>query len=372
MKTKTKILQILFTGILLLPCVPALAQKATVRITVQPSEILIGEQAVIDLEVIAPKGRNIQFPIYGDTIVTGLEVLGMLPTDTTMTEVMKLNQRYVVTSFDSTLYHIPFMPILDGTDTIRSNDIGLKVTSPQLSDSTLAYLEKLKNQETDSIDFAKLEIKEPYTADVADPPFIWQDYLQYLLYAAIAFFVFVLLVLALVVYLNKKRKGYYFTPKIIEPPHVIALRELEELRRKQLSQKGMEKEYYTQMTDILREYIYRRYHINATEMITADILEAVHRITDTRSASDNLAQILTLADLVKFAKYVPPTNENDLSLVNAMLFVNQTKLEEKVEAVDADGKPQATQVPDVLDSVPPPAPTDAGSVKNNTKNEANS
>ncbi len=92
---------------------------------------------------------------------------------------------------------------------------------------------------------------------------------------------------------------------------------------------SQEKEYYTELTDILRSYIDHRFGIDAPEMISEDIISAVHLATDTRSATDGLAQILRLADMVKFAKYVPFTDENDLSLVNAYLFVNQTKIEER-------------------------------------------
>lgn len=323
--------------LLLFISVESQAQKATVRVTVEPSEIMIGEQAVVNLEVIAPIGRTIMFPVYEDTIVSGIEVLGMLPTDTTMSEVMKLNQRYIITSFDSTLYHVPFMPILDGQDTLKSNDFGLKVMSPELSDTTLAYLDKLKKQETDSIDFVQLGIREPYADAVLKAPFVWKDYLDYILYILIAFLVFALIAIGVLLYVKKRNKGYYFKPKEVIPPHIIALKALEELKSRQLCQQGLEKEYYTHVSDIIRDYIDQRYHIDAPEMISEDIIDAVRRVTEGKSVADNLAQILRTADLVKFAKYIPFPDENDLTYVNATLFVNQTK--EEAPQVDEKGKP---------------------------------
>ena len=303
------------------------AQKSTVRATIQPSDILIGEQAIINVEVISPKGRNIIFPVYADTLIRGVEVLKMLKPDTVMTEVMTISQKYVVTSFDSTLYHIPYMQVVDGTDTLRTNDFGFKVSAPQLSDSTLAYLEMLKNHQTDSIDFEKLQISDIKT--VQDPPFVWQDYLEYFYIPLLVLLVLGLIGLGVYFFLRKKKKGYYFTPKIVLPPHVVALEGLDKLKSSKLWQKGMEKEYYTELTDILREYIDNRFNIDAPEMISDDIIAAIHLATDTKSATDGLAQILKLADLVKFAKYTPFADENDLSLVNAYLFVNQTKKEER-------------------------------------------
>lgn len=311
------------------------AQKATVRATVQPSDILIGEQAVIDLEVIVPKGRTVIFPIYPDTLVTGIEVLKMLPVDTLDTEVWTLSQKYLITSFDSTLYHIPFMPVIDGNDTIKSNDFGFKVSSPQLSDSTLAYLEKLHTAEVDSIDFEKLGIHD--IKPVMSEEFVWTDYLEYLYIPLLILLAFALLVVAYYFITKKKKKGYFFTPKVVLPAHVVAINALDQLKAKKLVQSGKSKEFHTELTDIVRQYIEDRFNIAAPEMLTEDIINAVHLVTDGTSSTESLKQMLRLADLVKFAKFEPLQNENDLSLMNAYLFINQTKIEEL--KYDKDGKP---------------------------------
>jgi hypothetical protein len=91
----------------------------------------------------------------------------------------------------------------------------------------------------------------------------------------------------------------------------------------------------------------RRYHINALEMTTADILELFQKDKESQSVYQNLKQILQLADLVKFAKYQPLENENELSLMNAYLFVNQTKIvevapEEKMDETEKGGDNQDT------------------------------
>lgn len=312
------------------------AQKATVRVTVQPSDILIGEHAVVDLEVIVPKGRDVIFPLYADTLVKGIEVLQMLPTDTLKTEVWTISQKYLITSFDSTLYHIPYMEVIDGNDTIKSNDFGFKVSAPQLSDSTLAYLEKLQTAEVDSIDFEKLGIHD--IKPVMDEKFVWTDYLEYFYIPLLLLLVFGLIVVAYYFITKKKKKGYFFTPKIVLPPHVVAIDALDKLKSKKLIQAGQTKEFHTEVTDIIREYIDERFGINAPEMLTEDIIQAVRLATDgTASTADSLRQMLTLADLVKFARFEPLQNENDLSLMNAYLFVNQTKREEL--KLDEKGKP---------------------------------
>ncbi|MDD4697479.1 MAG: hypothetical protein PHR52_08080 [Fermentimonas sp.] len=308
----------------MLSVIPVAAQKASAHATIQPTEIMIGEQALINVKVISPKDKIISFPVYDSEIVPGVEVIAMLPPDTLIeNNVMTLNFKYVVTSFDSTLYHVPFIPVFDGTDTVYSNSFGLKVTSPELSDSTLSYLEKINSGVTDSIDFEQLQLHD--IKPVQKAPFVWTDYLWILwLVLGIAF---ILALIGLVIYLilKKKRKGYVFKPPVVQPAHVRAINELDKLKAEKIWQQGREKEFYSKLTDILRHYIYEREGVNAMEMTSGEILNEVRKLQEVDSVYDNLKQILSTSDLVKFAKYKPYPDENDLSLVNAYFFVNQTR-----------------------------------------------
>jgi uncharacterized protein YneF (UPF0154 family) len=302
----------------------SIAQRVSVRATVEPPQIMIGQQALINLQVIAPKDKVIHFPVYEKEIVPGIEVITMLQPDTVIeNNVMTLNFKYVVTSFDSTLYHIPAIPVFDGTDTIFSNSIGLKVVSPALKDSTLAYLEKLKAGETDSIDFNQLALYD--IKPIQKPPFVWTDYLG-IVWIVLGVLLLLALIGAIVYFiLRRKKKGYFFTPPPVLPAHVRALQELDRLKTEKIWQQGREKEFYTQLTDILRQYLYERYGMKAKEMTSGEILNEVRKYTEVDSVYENLKQILSTADLVKFAKYKPYPDENDLSLMNAYFFVNQTR-----------------------------------------------
>lgn len=300
------------------------AQRASVQATIQPTEIMIGEQALINLKVITPKDKTIQFPVYEKEIIPGVEVIAILPPDTIIeNNVMTLNFKYVVTSFDSTLYYIPHVPIFDGTDTIYSNSFGLKVIAPQLSDTTLAYLEKINKGETDYIDFEQLQLHD--IKPLRKVPFVWTDYL-WILWIVLGVMLLIALI-GLIVYLvlKKKRKGYIFKPPLVLPAHVRTIKELDKLKAEKLCQQGREKEFYSKLTDILRSYLYEREGINAMEMTSGEILGEIRKISDQESVYENLKQILSTADLVKFAKYKPYPDENDLSMVNAYFFVNQTR-----------------------------------------------
>lgn len=308
----------------LLWIMPVPAQKASVQATVQPTEIMIGEQALVNLKVITPKDKTIQFPVYESQIVPGVEVLTMLPPDTTIeNNVMTLNFQYVITSFDSTLYYIPSMPVFDGTDTIFSNSFGLKVISPQLTDSTMAYLEKINKGETDSIDFRQLQLND--IKSIQKAPFVWTDYL-WILWIVLGI-ALILALIGVIIYLvlKKKKKGYFFTPPEVLPAHVRAIRLLDKLKEDKIWLQGREKEFYTKLTDVLRGYIEERYGINAMEMTSGEILNEIRKVSEVDSVYDNLKQILSASDMVKFAKYKPYPDENDLSMVNSYFFVNQTR-----------------------------------------------
>ena len=93
-----------------------------------------------------------------------------------------------------------------------------------------------------------------------------------------------------------------------------------------VSLKGEEsaKEFYTRLTDALREYMHSRYGFNATDMTTGEIIENLLRFND-KDAIKELKEILEVADLVKFAKFRPSLNENDRNMLCAIDFVNATK-----------------------------------------------
>ncbi len=300
------------------------AQKASAHATIQPSEILIGEHALINLQVIAPKDMEILFPIYQDSIVAGLEVLSMGNPDTTIVDnVRTINVKYLVTSFDSTLYYIPSMPISDGVDTIYSNSFGLKVTAPELKDSTVAYLERMKAGETDSIDFNELQLND--IKSIQKAPFSWKDFLSLLWIPLIILILLAIIGAIIYLIIKKNKKGYFFTPPPLLAPHVRAMKSLDKIKKEKIWQQERYKEFYTQLTDVLRRYINERYGINSLEMTSGEILSIIRTKAEEDSVYNNLKQVLSVADLVKFAKYKPFIDENDLSLMNSYFFVNQTK-----------------------------------------------
>lgn len=291
-------------------------QRPLIDVAIDSAAILIGEQTVLHLTVTADQDRPVQVVIPNDTLMAGVEVLNLSKPDSTMIENnrMVIKQDVLITSFDSSLYLLPPLKVIDGVDTIYSNQVALKV-------STLPV--NVENPE----EF--FDIKQ-----VWKPPFVLADY-----YPIIIGILLVLLLAVLAWYVWKRmreRKSLIpfkkEEPKL--PPHEQAIKELDEIKQQKLWQQGQSKEYYTLITETLRRYIVGRFGINAMEMTSGEILELIKQTTEAQSVYDNLQQILSLADFVKFAKMNPLPDENDLSLVNAYLFVNQTKVVELVKPED--------------------------------------
>ena len=107
------------------------------------------------------------------------------------------------------------------------------------------------------------------------------------------------------------------------------MKEIEQIKADKMVSSENQKEYYTKLTDTLRRYIEERYKFSAMEMTSSEIIERLMQAGDQKSL-DELRQLFMTADLVKFAKYSTLINENDMNLVNAIDFINQTKLETQV------------------------------------------
>ena len=153
----------------------------------------------------------------------------------------------------------------------------------------------------------------------------------------------VLLVVAYWLYMRlRDNKPIVASIKIVKKllPHQKALKEIEVIKAEKMVTSENQKEYYTKLTDTLRKYIEERYGFRAMEMTSSEIID---RLTETQDqqALDELRMLFQTADLVKFAKYSTLINENDMNLVNAIEFINKTKVEAQPDQQQA--RPQLTE-----------------------------
>lgn len=296
---------------LCLGLVPALswAQNVIVKAELDSMMMWVGQQTGLHVEVTCDAGQTISFPTYHDTIVKGLEIIPPVTTDTQYVndrQRMVVTRNYTITCFDSALIYIPYIPVTVDGEEYQSNRLALAFMSYDIPE-----------ENAKQIFGPKENMKTPVKLYEA------KGLVFYWLLAAITI---VAAFYLLIRYRDDKPiiRRIKIEPKV--PAHVRAISEIEELRQSGGPHSEDAKEYYTRLTDILREYINDRFGFNATEMTSYEIMERLEESRDKESL-DELRNLLSTADMVKFAKFKPMLNENDQNLVNALEFVNDTKIE---------------------------------------------
>lgn len=320
MKIQSILLQV-FGGCLLVSMSAAMASaqnQIVVRAQMDSAAIMMGDQTTVRLEVSQDKGKFVRLPIIQDTLVAGVEVLKISKPDTVdlKNNRIQINNEVLITSFDSGLYYLPPFKYVIDNDTFETQSLSLKVV-PVPVDTT----------------HAEYDIK---TVDA--PPFVLWDYVP-------VWVIYLLIALALIaagIYAywrwGRKEKGGEAAEEVQTiPPYERAIQALHELKDSKLWQQGQEKAYYTTLTEILRVYIDQRFHINAMEMTSTQIIETLRRNEETKAVNQQLRSILEMADFVKFAKMRPLPDDNEQVMRYAETFVEETKPEEKAPESDTDG-----------------------------------
>jgi hypothetical protein len=286
------------------------SQSVEALSTLSNDSLSIGQHLIYELNLEAPEGFEVEWPIWPDSLPGQIEVLSQgkvekIPLDKSGN--IHLKQKLVLTSFDPgrksiSAIKLRFKPKGDTTHfTAESNPVSFAVVTIAV-DTTQAF--------------------KPIIGPVREP-ITFMEILPWIL-AVLGLGLFIY---GIFWYIKRRRKiipaiKAFAKPQI--PPYVIALEKLEELRYQKLWQIGQVKEHYTIMTDITRWYIEEQFKVNAVEMTTEEILEGIKPLKINSDAVGKLSEVLHLADFVKFAKANPGAIENDLSLNHLIDFVNES------------------------------------------------
>jgi len=274
---------------------------AQLSVKVDSTNILIGDQINFSIEANILEGDSL--PYFTDG-VGALEIVSKSLIDSIKTEKgWQLTQYYVLTVWDSGVYYIPSVQF----KSFISDSIAILVNTIEMAEDT-----ELK------------DIKAPLHT-----PITFEELSPYLI---------ALLILALLIYIIrryvKNREKIPVDIKTVEraiPPYEIALIELEKLNAKKLWQEDNVKEYYSELSEIIRTYIENGIGTPAMEIPTQEILFQLHQkgIDTTK-----LKELLTRSDLAKFAKAKPSQIENEESLKIGYDFIHQTKPKKEIDNVE--------------------------------------
>lgn len=289
-----------------------MAQQVVVHAALDSNTILLGDQVNLNIIVNQVKDKS---NITGVDLspleeVEEIEVVNISNWDTTATaKELILRKSITLTSFDSGYYYIPQIPI-------RYDEFGLQrsAQTPRLglAVNTIPPL--------DSIQIAP-------NKDIIEEPLKFEDFIP-----AIATILGLLLLGFLIRYFWRRKQAEPVPPppEIIVPAHEIALTQLGSLQEAKLWQQGKVKEYQSQLTHIVREYIENRYDIQALESTTDQILKQLKRVDFDKDWKQKVREMLQMADLVKFAKAEPPADFHARMMTTAEKFVLATKKKEVI------------------------------------------
>ena len=301
--------------------------KVTVSAKLDSVNLLMGNITTLGLEVVQDKGKPGGFPMFreanpalGYVGVCGdsIELRTSFTADTV--EVgsgrIQINYKVPLQAFDSGTYRLPAFVYVSESDTARSNVLTLQVVPVKVSaEDPIAGFAPVAEPEGKRF----YDVVPDWLAD-----FWWVIILALLAVAAVVW--------ALRRY---KKEGTVLKKKPEPTPYEEAIRNLRELKTRNLWEQGMEKEYFTRLTDILRIYLDKRFGINAMEMTSREIMDCLYD-SDVKDKRDYVRQILSVADFVKFAKVRPLPADNIAAYDNAVRFVEETK----PVVVDENGAPK--------------------------------
>jgi len=287
------------------------SQIPEINISADTNNVLIGDQIKILLEVKDKNKFDVIWTAIPDSLGT-IEVVRRSKIDTLKNDKgYSLKQNVLVTSFDGGTYALPsftftFLNKDKTQDTVYTESLYLKFNAVEV-DTT----QEIK------------DIKGPL-----EVPLDWKSYLIYLL---------ILIVLIIGGYFGYKywknrrkvQPDLGYDPSI--PPYILALEALKQLESEKLWQGGYVKKYFIKLTDIVRVYIERQFPIKAMEMVTPDIISELRKNNFEQNLINDMSELFSLADFVKFAKHQPLPDENSKCMNYAVNFVKVSSQMQKDE-----------------------------------------
>ena len=303
---------------LLFSCLSVRAQ-VQVDVKLDSTALFIGQQTGLTLSVTYDAKQKLKMPDIkkGQELIPDIEVVEVGEPDTAVLnegQRLTVSQVYTITAWDSAFYFLPPMQVMVDTGKYESNSLALKVFT---------------------VDVDTLHLDQFFPPNgIMELPFLWEEW-RLVVFGSLLF-VLMLVCIGYLWYHVKHGKPIvrFIRRKKKLPPHQVAMSEIERIKSERKWAEEDSKEYYTLLTDTLRNYIRDRYGFNALEMTSTEIIDRLIA-ENNEEALDELREIFRTADLVKFAKYSTLINENDANLVSAIEYVNQTKIE-----VDPNAKPE--------------------------------
>lgn len=295
------------TALSILISLPVSAQKIKVTASLDSAEILMGYTTRLRLRVEQPSDVRVRFPLLKDgagrsyipLLNDSVELSTAYSLDTTRIgrDRMFVDYNMTVQAFDSGYYKLPGFRFECDGEFAESNPVELRVLPVHLE------------ADAEISGFTGVEEPEPLADDIDNPDSSLAKWLKSYWWLCLT----LAALCALLIWAVRKyrREGTLLPVKPVVPPYDEANKALDHLRNQKLWESGKEKQYYTDLTFILRRYLAREYQIPALEMTTGQLMHALSENPDIDVLADSLTPLLDTADFVKYAKVRPLPGENE-------------------------------------------------------------
>jgi len=287
------------------------AQVAILRGRADADTIIVGQPFDYQLSLTIPKDFYVEWKQFDDTLSKSIDVISAGEVKTTPinnSDNVIMTQNLKLTSFDTGYVYVPEIAITYSSSLRDSIRHTLRTDEKELYVTTVAV------DTTQAFRPIKDIIKQRVTAKEIFP---WA--LVAIALAAAAYLLYTIKNRAKnkEIAVEEKKK-----PKI--PAIVTARAKLTAMKDNELWNSAKTKDYYTDLTGIAREYLEGQFEIDAVEMTTDEIMQAVNTLNINNLTKEKLQETLITADLVKFAKANPTAEQNKQSFSDINNFVEDS------------------------------------------------
>lgn len=287
-----------------------LAQEPQISLSssIDKSRMTIGDLVNYTVEVAHDKAVRVEMPGVGANL-GGFDIRDYKEKDPIKKNGMVISSvEYTISTFFTGEFEIPPLTVTYFTP---GDSIGKSLSTEKIK----IVVESMKPSESGDI------------RDIKPPVEIQGGWTRLIRWIVLGSAVLLISVLGFVLYRKKKGKGILSVlKKPPRPAHELAYDGLDRLKQSDLLIKGRIKQYYIEISEIIRLYIEGRYFLVAMELTTSEVLDELICAGVSQDELHLFRTFLNRCDMVKFAKVIPSAGENEDIINQAYTIVDQTKI----------------------------------------------
>lgn len=275
--------------------------------TVDKSKILIGEPILFTLSLEKTDDLDITFPVLPDSLGNGFEIISEKKMDSIWSQdrsVLTLKKSWQISAYDSGRFYIPSIPLLSFS--------GDSIADTLKTDSFPVLVQTMPVDTTKSFQ----DIRNLYDVSLS-----WRDYIWYMIIGLSL----IIIGVGMWLYFRYKRKHKKYkvvtSPLLLLSPFDAAMKAFEIIEKNEVWKKGKIKDWYTDVTDVMRQYLSRQFNIQAFEMTSTELELSLIDKVEGGEVHELIRPLLKESDFVKFAKYKPSAMQCASALANCKQIV---------------------------------------------------